>query len=103
MADVLCENLKGRGYFADALHGDLSQMMRDKVMNSFRNGTTEILIATDVAARGLDVDDVEAVFTLIFRRCRVLCSSYWTYRTCRKKGTFLHSCCRKRDLPYPRY
>ncbi len=62
MADVLCENLKGRGYFADALHGDLSQMMRDKVMNSFRNGTTEILIATDVAARGLDVDDVEAVF-----------------------------------------
>ena len=34
MADVLCENLKGRGYFADALHGDLSQMMRDKVMNS---------------------------------------------------------------------
>lgn len=56
------ENLKGRGYFADALHGDLSQMMRDKVMNSFRNGTTEILIATDVAARGLDVDDVEAVF-----------------------------------------
>ena len=40
----------------------VKQMMRDKVMNSFRNGTTEILIATDVAARGLDVDDVEAVF-----------------------------------------
>ena len=62
MADVLCENLKGRGYFADALHGDLSQMMRDKVMNSFRNGTTEILIATDVAARGIDVDGVDIVF-----------------------------------------
>lgn len=62
MADTLTENLKGRGYFADVLHGDLSQAMRDKVMNSFRNGTTEILIATDVAARGLDVDDVEAVF-----------------------------------------
>lgn len=62
MVDVLSENLKGRGYFADALHGDLSQLMRDKVMNSFRNGTTDILIATDVAARGLDVDNVEAVF-----------------------------------------
>lgn len=62
MVDTLTENLKGRGYFADGLHGDLSQAMRDKVMNSFRNGTTEILIATDVAARGLDVDNVEAVF-----------------------------------------
>ena len=62
MVDDLSENLKGRGYFAEGLHGDLSQAQRDKVMNSFRSGTTEILIATDVAARGIDVDDVEAVF-----------------------------------------
>ena len=62
MVDDLAESLKGRGYFAEGLHGDLSQAQRDKVMNSFRNGTTEILIATDVAARGIDVDDVEAVF-----------------------------------------
>ncbi len=61
MVDELAEKLKGRGYFADGLHGDLSQAQRDKVMNGFRNGTTEILIATDVAARGIDVDDVEAV------------------------------------------
>jgi ATP-dependent RNA helicase DeaD len=61
MVDELAEDLKGRGYFADGIHGDLSQAMRDRVMESFRNGTTDILIATDVAARGIDVDDVEAV------------------------------------------
>lgn len=60
--DELTEALKGRGYFAEGLHGDLKQTQRDRVMNGFRNGKTEILIATDVAARGIDVDDVEAVF-----------------------------------------
>lgn len=61
MVEDLAEDLKGRGYFAEGLHGDLSQAVRDRVMDSFRNGTSEILIATDVAARGIDVDDVEAV------------------------------------------
>lgn len=61
MADELSEALIGRGYFADALHGDLSQQQRDHVMAGFRSGGTEILIATDVAARGIDIDDVEAV------------------------------------------
>ncbi|MCI8743009.1 MAG: DEAD/DEAH box helicase [Lachnospiraceae bacterium] len=60
--DVLVDELQGRGYFAEGLHGDLKQVQRDRVMNSFRNGRTEILVATDVAARGIDVDDVEAVF-----------------------------------------
>jgi len=60
--DELVDNLKTRGYFADGLHGDMSQNVRDKVMNSFRNKTTEILVATDVAGRGIDVNDVEAVF-----------------------------------------
>jgi ATP-dependent RNA helicase DeaD len=60
--DQLVEILKTRGYFADALHGDMNQNQRDKVMNSFRNGTVEILVATDVAGRGIDVNDVEAVF-----------------------------------------
>lgn len=62
MVDDLTEVLKGRGYFAEGLHGDMSQAQRDRVMKSFRDGTTDILIATDVAARGIDVDDVEAVF-----------------------------------------
>lgn len=61
MVEELAEELKGRGYFAEGIHGDLSQANRDRVMDSFRNGNTDILIATDVAARGIDVDDVEAV------------------------------------------
>lgn len=60
--DELVQELQGRGYFAEGLHGDLKQLQRDRVMNSFRNGRTDILVATDVAARGIDVDDVEAVF-----------------------------------------
>lgn len=62
MVDELTEHLKDRGYQAEGLHGDLSQNQRDTVMNLFRGGRTSILIATDVAARGIDVDDVEAVF-----------------------------------------
>src|SRR6056297_16886 len=60
--DEIVQELQGRGYFADGLHGDLKQSQRDRVMNSFRNGSIEILVATDVAARGIDVDDVEIVF-----------------------------------------
>ncbi len=60
--DLLVTNLIGRGYFAAGLHGDMKQQQRDRVMQGFRNGTTEILIATDVAARGIDVDEVECVF-----------------------------------------
>ncbi|QCR21782.1 DEAD/DEAH box helicase [Pontibacter sp. SGAir0037] len=62
MVDELVTNLQSRGYFADALHGDLNQNQRSNVMGKFRNATLEILVATDVAARGLDVDNVEAVF-----------------------------------------
>ncbi len=60
--DELVTQLQTRGYFADALHGDMKQTQRDRVMNKFRSGTIDILVATDVAARGIDVDDVEAVF-----------------------------------------
>ena len=62
MADEVAAELTGRGYAAEAIHGDMKQMQRDRVMKSFRSGRTDILIATDVAARGIDVDDVEAVF-----------------------------------------
>lgn len=62
MVDELAENLKNRGYQAEGLHGDMTQKQRDFVMNRFKNGNLEILIATDVAARGIDVDDLEAVF-----------------------------------------
>lgn len=60
--DELVGELQGRGYYADGIHGDLKQEQRDRVMASFRKGNIEILVATDIAARGIDVDDVEAVF-----------------------------------------
>ncbi|MDX9916990.1 MAG: DEAD/DEAH box helicase [Gudongella sp.] len=59
--DELTSDLQARGYFADGLHGDLKQAQRDTVMGKFRKGTIDILVATDVAARGLDVDDVDMV------------------------------------------
>ena len=62
MVDELDEHLHARGYAVDRLHGDLSQMQRDRVMEKFRRHGFEFLIATDVAARGLDVDDLEVVF-----------------------------------------
>ncbi len=60
--DELVEQLQGRGYFAEGLHGDLKQQQRDMVMKKFRNRTIEILVATDVAARGIDVEDIDIVF-----------------------------------------
>ena len=60
--DELISELKGRGYFADGIHGDMKQQQRDRVMDDFRSGNVDILIATDVAARGIDVDDVDMVF-----------------------------------------
>lgn len=62
MVDDLVEHLNTQGYSAEGLHGDMSQPQRDRVMNKFRKSGLEFLVATDVAARGIDVDDVEAVF-----------------------------------------
>ncbi len=62
MVDELTEHLAARGYSADKLHGDMTQAMRERVMGKFRKRAIEILVATDVAARGLDVDDIEVVF-----------------------------------------
>lgn len=60
--DELASELQMQGYLAEGLHGDLSQMARDRVMGMFRGGRIDMLIATDVAARGIDVDDIEIVF-----------------------------------------
>ncbi|HMB97977.1 MAG TPA: DEAD/DEAH box helicase [Balneolaceae bacterium] len=60
--DQLVLDMQSRGYSCDALHGDMSQNIRDKVMDKFRSRKIDVLIATDVAARGLDVDEVDIVF-----------------------------------------
>ncbi len=61
MTQRLCKRLQDAGYEADCLHGDMRQSARNQVMQSYRKGKFQILLATDVAARGIDVDDVEAV------------------------------------------
>lgn len=60
--DECCEALIARGYPADRIHGDINQGVREKVLRRFREGTVEILVATDVAARGLDIEDIDLVF-----------------------------------------
>ena len=62
MVDQLTEELVKHGFRAAGLHGDMKQIQRTQVMNSFKNKSTEILVATDVAARGIDVSGVDAVF-----------------------------------------
>ena len=60
--DEVTEALKKRGYMAEGIHGDLSQQKRDSVIRQFREGTIDILVATDVAARGLDISGVSHVY-----------------------------------------
>ena len=62
MVDDIVADLQAKGYFAEGLHGDMSQQQRQNTLDKFRKGTLEVLVATDVAARGIDVDNVEAVF-----------------------------------------
>ena len=59
--DELTETLNGRGYRAEALHGGMTQEQRDRVMKQFRGGTADLLVATDVAARGLDIEHLSHV------------------------------------------
>lgn len=59
--DEVTTHLQQRGYQSDGLHGNLAQPQRDRVMSRFRAGSIDVLVATDVAARGIDVDDVDAV------------------------------------------
>jgi ATP-dependent RNA helicase DeaD len=62
MVDDLVEHLNAQGYSADRLHGEMTQAMRDRVMNRFRKSGLQFLVATDVAARGIDVENIEVVF-----------------------------------------
>lgn len=84
----LAESLRKQNYKADALHGDLSQQQRDRVMRRFKSGEFQVLIATDVAARGIDVNDLSHVFHLALPDDL----AYYTHRSGRtaragKKGT----------------
>ncbi|MGM0945587.1 MAG: DEAD/DEAH box helicase [Bacteroidota bacterium] len=98
MTDEVTENLGSRGILAEALHGDLSQAQRDKVMGKFRKGLCTVLVATDVAARGIDVDNVEAVFNFDLP----LDEEYYVHRIGRtgragKSGTAINFVTGRRD------
>ncbi|MFH1643785.1 MAG: DEAD/DEAH box helicase [bacterium] len=60
--DVVCDDLRSQGFYSAAIHGDIRQAKRDSIMNKFRNAKINILVATDVAARGIDVSNVEVIF-----------------------------------------
>lgn len=62
MVEDATEALSARGYIADRIHGDITQANRERVIKRFKDGSVELLVATDVAARGLDIDDVDIVF-----------------------------------------
>ncbi|MEM7792589.1 MAG: DEAD/DEAH box helicase [Verrucomicrobiota bacterium] len=62
MVETATEALSARGYAADRIHGDITQANRERVIKRFKEGLVELLVATDVAARGLDIDDVDMVF-----------------------------------------
>ncbi len=62
MVDELTEMLNAAGYGADSIHGGMAQAQRDRVMKKFKGGGLEFLVATDVAARGIDVEDIQVVF-----------------------------------------
>ncbi len=61
VVDDIVDGLLSRGYAVDRLHGDMPQTLRERVMDSYRKGNLNVLVATDVAARGLDIDDVDVV------------------------------------------
>ena len=62
MTDRLAGLMKMKGISAEAIHGDIQQRVREQTLNKFRRGELRVLVATDVAARGLDIDDVDVVF-----------------------------------------
>jgi ATP-dependent RNA helicase DeaD len=62
MVDEVVSQLQARGYSSDGLHGDMKQGLRDRVMGTFRSGGVQLLVATDVAGRGIDVEDIDYVF-----------------------------------------
>jgi ATP-dependent RNA helicase DeaD len=98
MTDEVTETLGAKGILAEALHGDLSQAQRDKVMGKFRKGLCTVLVATDVAARGIDVDNVEAVFNFDLP----LDEEYYVHRIGRtgragKSGTAINFVSGRRD------
>ncbi len=99
MVDELTQNLCEDGFLAQGLHGDMKQSQRSTVMAGFKGGHTEILVATDVAARGIDVQDIDYVFNYDLPKI----AEYYVHRIGRtgragRSGTAISLCCGKQQL-----
>ncbi|MFY9378670.1 MAG: DEAD/DEAH box helicase, partial [Acutalibacteraceae bacterium] len=99
MVDEITEHLNQNGFDVDGLHGDMKQSQRTKVMNSFKSGKTSILVATDVAARGIDVNNIEYVFNYDIPQN----NEYYVHRIGRtgragKTGTAITICSGRRQV-----
>ena len=79
-ADKLASRLRDQGFAAFPLHGDMNQSKRNRAIEQFRHGKTQILVATDLAARGIDISDLSHVINYdIPRAARRLCAPHWTH------------------------
>ncbi len=99
MVDEITEHLNQNGFDVDGLHGDMKQSQRTKVMNNFKSGKTSILVATDVAARGIDVNNIEYVFNYDIPQN----TEYYVHRIGRtgragKTGTAITICSGRRQV-----
>ena len=99
MVDEITEHLGKNGYNAEGLHGDMKQAQRTKVMDGFKRGKTPVLVATDVAARGIDVSGIEYVINFDIPQN----AEYYTHRVGRtgragKSGRAVTLCCGGRQL-----
>lgn len=97
--DELQAKLSAKGFAAESIHGDLKQAQRTSVMNAFKSGRLSFLIATDVAARGIDVNDIDYVFNYDIP----LKTEYYVHRIGRtaragKSGSAITLCCGKRQV-----
>ncbi|MEG2175676.1 MAG: DEAD/DEAH box helicase [Oscillibacter sp.] len=99
MVDELTEGLNAAGFSVEGLHGDMKQLQRTRVMNAFKKGKVAILVATDVAARGIDVNDVDYVFNFDIPKV----ADYYVHRIGRtgragKTGTAVTLCCGRQQV-----
>jgi len=99
MVDELVELLENSGFSTEGLHGDMKQLQRSSVMRGFKKGQVNILVATDVAARGIDVSDVDYVINYDIPKM----SEYYIHRIGRtgragRVGTAITLCCGKREI-----
>ncbi len=99
MVDELAQELSEQGFLAQGIHGDMKQVQRSSVMAGFKGGRTEILVATDVAARGIDVQDIDYVFNYDLPKI----TEYYVHRIGRtgragRTGTSISICCGSQEL-----